>query len=79
MLSKKRLVRLCALGLALAATWLSVKDARIAEAANKIIECDYYSDATHTVLVGSYVRVCNGQTNTWGTVTQYSVCHTEGC
>ena len=76
MAAKKRVFRLFVLALALGAASFSM---RSAEAVNKIIECEYYSDATHTVHVGSYVRVCNGQTNTWGTVTQYSVCHTEGC
>lgn len=78
-MSRVRVFRLFVLVFALAVSLLSLKSTGTAEAVNKIIECDYYSDATHTVLVGSYVRVCNGQTNTWGTVTQYSVCHTEGC
>ncbi len=63
----------------LAITALASHPASSRSACPADLETDYYSDATHTVLVGTYIRVCNGHTNTWGTVTQYSVCHTEGC
>jgi Family of unknown function (DUF6289) len=79
MLPSKRLFRLFALVLALVVTVFSMKSPGTAEAANSIIECDYYNNAAHSVLVGSYTRVCNGQTNTWGTVTIYKVCITEPC
>jgi Family of unknown function (DUF6289) len=75
----KRVLRMFALALALAAASFSMKSTETAEAANLLIACDYYSDATHTVLVGAYVRVCNGHINSWGTVTPYKVCSSEPC
>lgn len=75
MFPRKRVIRFFVLALALGLTSFSMKGS----ATNVIIECDYYSDATHTTMVGSYIRVCNGHTNTSGTVTPYKVCITEGC
>lgn len=79
MLSSKRVLRMLALAVALIATSFSLKSVGTAEAANSIIDCDYFSDATYTVLVGSRTRLCNGQYTTWGTITSYKICITEPC
>jgi Family of unknown function (DUF6289) len=39
--------------------------------------CTYYSDASHTTVVGQYGKDCCNNTVTWGVKTQYSVC--GGC
>lgn len=39
--------------------------------------CTYYSDASHTTVVGQYGKDCCNNTVAWGTKTQYSVC--GGC
>jgi len=78
MLLSKRVLRMLALVLALVATSFSVK-MRTAEAEPRIIDCDYYSDATYTTVVGSYTKLCNGQIVIWGTQTPYARCHNEYC
>lgn len=42
-------------------------------------EIDYYSDATHTHLVGFVIFCKNGQTIHSGQVTQFSVIEPAGC
>ncbi|HEX4962612.1 MAG TPA: DUF6289 family protein, partial [Thermoanaerobaculia bacterium] len=76
---RKQALRILPLALVLVFTSFSIQGLGTAEAANQLIECDYYSDATFTVVVGSYDHLCNGQITTWGTRTQYSRCHNEGC
>lgn len=39
--------------------------------------CTYYSDASHTTVVGQYGKDCCNNTVAWGVKTQYSVC--GGC
>jgi hypothetical protein len=39
--------------------------------------CTYYSDASHTTVVGQYGKDCCNNTVAWGSKTQYSVC--GGC
>jgi len=45
-----------------------------AEAASN---CTYYSDASHTTVVGQFGKDCCNNTVAWGVKTQYSVC--GGC
>ncbi|HTG36820.1 MAG TPA: DUF6289 family protein [Thermoanaerobaculia bacterium] len=39
--------------------------------------CTYYSDASHTTVVGQYGKDCCNNTVAWGSKTAYSVC--GGC
>jgi Family of unknown function (DUF6289) len=39
--------------------------------------CTYYSDASHTTVVGRYGKDCCNNTVAWGVKTQYSEC--GGC
>ena len=39
--------------------------------------CTYYSDASHTTVVGQFGKDCCNNTIAWGVKTQYSVC--GGC
>ena len=39
--------------------------------------CTYYSDASHTTVVGQYGKDCCNNTVAWGSKTVYSVC--GGC
>jgi hypothetical protein len=37
--------------------------------------CDYYSDATYTVLVGRHMVLCAVGVRDWGEVTPYEICY----
>ena len=70
---KKTLRKLTFAALIAGATAFATATAPIQAASN----CTYYSDASHTTVVGQYGKDCCNNTVAWGVKTQYSVC--GGC
>lgn len=42
-------------------------------------DCDYYSDASYTTIVGYYHFTCSGNQAWYGTVTDYRICEQSCC
>jgi hypothetical protein len=66
------LATLLACGAVLGAAWLA-PESEAAPGSN----CSYYSNASHTTLVGQYGRDCCNNVVAWGTKTAFSEC--GGC
>jgi hypothetical protein len=73
---KRALRKLVLAGLVAGAAAVAATTPPISEAATTS-NCTYYSDASHTTVVGQYGKDCCNNTVAWGTKTQYSVC--GGC
>jgi hypothetical protein len=39
----------------------------------------YYSDATYSILIGEFIRNCDGSSSVWGSTSTYKVINTIEC
>ena len=75
--SRKLVLLLTAVALLTGSFILTVPDT--AEAA-RMCECDYYSDASHTTIIGGLYQGCRpGQVSRWGSSSPYYSCTCEPC
>lgn len=76
--SSRRVWMMVGLVFLLAAT-LFVSLPQPSQAAGSYCETTFYSDATHTTIVGERIKTCSGSVFTWGTTSAYKVTACEPC
>ena len=75
----RRFRLLLAAALLLVAGVFATRPPQAQAASLHVVYCDYYSDATLSVWVGSRAWTCTSASTPVGTVTQYKVCDYDYC